>query len=287
MGRALFVGTPQGFNHFYELYHKAEQEPRWSRFQYTTAEGGNVPAEEIEAATHELDERTYSQEFQARSENITAGRAYFAFDRARHVRELVYDPSLPIFWTLDFNVNPMASLIGQRDGNQVYILDELVLPNSNTWEAWEEFLSRTECWISRAPLEVRVYGDATGTGRDTIASRTDWQIVRESFGRYPDRYCPVYRTPNSDPRVKDRVYSVNGMLRNKAGERRLAIHPRCKELIKDLEQVVWKTDPNGNTLTDVDDSNKYRTHLSDALGYMTHMEFGHRAKSGERAGSFP
>jgi len=80
----------------------------------------------------------------------------------------------------------------------------------------------------------------------------DWQIARESFGRYANRYRPIFRIPNSNPLVKDRVYSVNGMLRNYAGERRLFINPRCKELIKDLEQVSWKTDPNGNTLSEID-----------------------------------
>jgi hypothetical protein len=284
LGRALFIGTPQGYNHFFDLYEAAAEEPGWDRFQFTTEDGGNVPQQEIEAAAHELDERTYRQEFQARFENLTAGRAYFAFDRAKHVQQLSFNPRSPIFWTLDFNVNPMCSLIGQRDGNRVYVLDEVVLPNSNTWEAWSEFLARTEPWISLVPLGVSVYGDATGKGRDSTASRTDWQIVKESFGRYPDRYRPVYRIPNSNPLVKDRVYSVNGMLRNQAGERRLFIDPRCKELIKDLEQVAWKTDPNGNTLSYLDDSNKNRTHLSDALGYMTHMDFGIRVKSGERPG---
>ena len=109
----------------------------------------------------------------------------------------------------------------------------------------------------------------------------DWQIARESFGRYANRYRPIFRIPNSNPLVKDRVYSVNGMLRNYAGERRLFIDPRCKELIKDLEQVSWKTDPNGNAKRDRC-SNKHRTHASDALGYMIDLKFGIRAKSGER-----
>ncbi len=43
-----------------------------------------------------------------------------------------YDPRLPLFWSLDFNIHPMCSVIGQRDGDRVYILDELMLPDSNT-----------------------------------------------------------------------------------------------------------------------------------------------------------
>jgi hypothetical protein len=69
-GKALFIGTPRGYNHFYELYQAAQNQPNWATFQFTTEEGGNVPKEEIQSATHELDERTFRQEFQASFENL-------------------------------------------------------------------------------------------------------------------------------------------------------------------------------------------------------------------------
>ena len=81
MGRALFIGTPQGYNHFYDLYNAAQELPDWQAFHLHDRRGGNVPKQEIEAATHELDERTYRQEFQARFENLTAGLVYYGFDR--------------------------------------------------------------------------------------------------------------------------------------------------------------------------------------------------------------
>ncbi|PWU10956.1 MAG: hypothetical protein C5B51_03520 [Terriglobia bacterium] len=64
-GEALFIDTPRGFNHFYELYEKARTQPHWARFQCTTIAGGNVSPQELESAAHELDERTYRQEFEA------------------------------------------------------------------------------------------------------------------------------------------------------------------------------------------------------------------------------
>jgi len=44
------------------------------------------------------------------------------------------------------NSKDESSLLGWRP----------VLPESNTWEAWEEFLARTEPWISQGPLGVSV-----------------------------------------------------------------------------------------------------------------------------------
>jgi len=75
------------------------------------------------------------------------------------------------------------------------------------------------------------------------------------------------------------------MLHNQAGDRRLRIDPKCKQLILDLERVHWKCDLNGNSLPVIDDSDPKRTHVSDALGYMITYEFGMRGKFGEMPGS--
>jgi hypothetical protein len=283
-GRALFIGTPRGYDHFYDLYQKAQSQPHWATFQFTTEEGGNVSGDELKSATHELDERTYRQEFQASFENLTAGLVYYAFDRTRNVEPLRYNPRLPLFWSLDFNVNPMCSAIGQRDGDSVYVLDELALPDSNTWAACEAFLDRIGRWSSLSPhtTDIRVYGDATGQGRHTSASRTDWQIVRDFFKRYP--YRVSFHLSSSNPPVKDRVNCVNAMLHNQAGERRLRIDSGAKQLILDFERVHWKCDLNGNTLADIDKSDPQRSHVSDALGYMIAQEFGMRGKYGEMRG---
>jgi len=287
-GGALFIGTPRGHNHFYDLYEAAQNQPHWAAFQFTTEDGGNVTREELESATHELDERTFRQEFQASFENLGAGRVYYAFDRHKQQGMLTYNASYPLWWSLDFNVNPLCSLIGQTvvaNGREyIRVLDELVLPDSNTRAACEEFLVRTAKWKSGWPLEVHVYGDATAEHRETSASRTDWQIVRNFFGRYSDLYRPIFHLPSRNPPVKDRVNCVNAVLLNQAGERRLFIDSRCKELAKDLEQVVWKTDPSGNTLSDLNNSDRMRTHLSDALGYYAHSQFPMRATIGERGG---
>ena len=112
-GRALFIGTPRGYNHFYDLYQGVQGLAHWSTFQFTTEQGGNVSRAELTSATQELDERTYRQEFQARFENLTAGRVYYAFDRAAHVAEVEYARGVPLCWSLDFNINPMCSVIAQ------------------------------------------------------------------------------------------------------------------------------------------------------------------------------
>jgi hypothetical protein len=283
-GRALFIGTPQGHNHFHELVERAATLPDWRAFQYTTAQGGNVTLQELESAAQELDDRTYRQEFEASFENMGVGRAYYAFDSARNVRSLRFDSRVSLSWTIDFNMNPFCSVLAQVGNDVVYVLDEMILPDSNTLAACEELLSRTQQWTGVMPLAIDVYGDATGEQHRTSASRTDWQIVKAFFGRYKDRFSVSFHVPSSNPPVKDRINCVNAKLRNHAGQNRLFIDPRCKHLIKDFEQVSWKSDPHGNTLADLDKSDPMRTHVSDAGGYLIAREFPMREMRGEMSG---
>jgi hypothetical protein len=285
-GRALFIGTPRGHDHFYDLYQAVQNQKHWATFQFTTEQGGNVSRQELESATHDLDERTYRQEFQADFENLSVGLVYYAFDRTENVKPLEYHPQLPVFWTLDFNINPMCSLVGQKDGDSVYVLDEFVLPDSNTEAACAAFRERTLPWfrVTQIPMRLSVYGDATGNSRQSQASRTDWQIVKDFLARYPRDYKVSFGVNSSNPPVKDRVNCVNAKLRNQAGERKLLIDPRANQLILDLERVHWKADPGGNLLPEIDKSDPARSHTSDALGYMIAKEFGMHPTFGERAG---
>jgi hypothetical protein len=284
-GGALFIGTPRGFNHFHELVESAEGQEDWQTFQFTTAEGGNVSQKELESAAQELDERTFLQEFEAKFSTLGVGRAYYAFDRAHHVHDFLFNPQRQLCWSLDFNMNPLCSVVAQvLEGGSVAVLEELILPDSNTAAACEEFLSRTEEWFSGTPLAVTVYGDSTGEQRRTSASRTDWQIVKDFFGRYPERFSVTFRIPSANPPVKDRVNCVNAKLRNHVGQYRVWVNPSCKALIKDFEQVCWKTDPHGNSLVDLDKSDPARTHVSDALGYLIARVFPMSAQRGERSG---
>lgn len=227
-----------------------------------------MPKAELESATHDLDERTYRQEFQANFENLGSGSVYYAFDREANVRPASHDPRLPLFWSLDFNINPMCAVIGQRDGEWVNVLDEIVLPDSNTSAACEEFLKRAEPWFHRsyAPMHVDVYGDSTGDARRFSASRTDWQLVRDFLAGYRDRYRAAFHYGSSNPPVRNRVNCMNAKLFNQAGDRRLFIDPRCKNLIRDFEAGALEDRHHGNAFNEIDKSDSERTHTSDALG---------------------
>lgn len=287
-GRALFIGTPKGFNWFYDLWRRAKDgEPGWKAWQYTTLQGGNVPPDEIEAARRDMDVKTFRQEFEASFENLGAGRVYYAFEREGNIGATEFDPALPLCWSMDFNINPMCSVLCQVQGERVTVLEELYLPDCSTHEACAVFDERAEKYRARlggsewnpVAMAVNVYGDASGANRQH-AGPSDWAIIKDYAKRVSNRFKMDFRLRSANPAVKDRVAAVNATLCNAAGERRLIISPAAKELIADLERVQWKADSAGNLRSELDGSDMKRTHISDALGYLVEKEFGLREKGG-------
>jgi hypothetical protein len=218
------------------------------------------------------DERFFRQEVLGAYLSLSGGTVYSAFTRAENVKHIDPDQRLPLLWTLDFNVDPMSSLVAQMVGTKVVVLDEIVVRNGTTMEASEEFLKRyPEHWAG-----VRVYGDASGNQRQTTGA-TDYEMIREYF-QVHSGMAVQYRVPRANPSVRERINLTNAKLRSATGEVGLLVDPKCKELIKDLEQVTYKADSNA-----IDkERDRMRTHLSDALGYLLWQECRVLPKIGER-----
>lgn len=227
------------------------------------------------------------------------GNAYDSFTDD-NVRPTERDSNLTLAWALDFNRNPMASVIAQyreEIGPYTYltneklvsleVLQEISIPNSSTIEACQEFVKRTEKYVTTARgrrIRLEIFGDASGHQTHTTSGdETDWIQIRQFFATQP-QYAVTFRTVRDNPTVKSRVNSVNAALRSADGTRRMIIDPSCKEVRKDLSEVKWKRDSGGNTLGVLDKSDFKRTHISDALGYLVYGKFAMRNTAGEKPG---
>lgn len=208
------------------------------------------------------DDTFYQQEVLGQYLSLQGGLVYSSFNRRDHVRQLQANRNYPLLWALDFNVDPMSSVVAQIEGRTVFVLDELALRHASTHEACEEFENR----FPNHPSGVVVYGDASGNAQHSTGT-SDYQIVREYF-RMSYGTPVTYKVPKANPSVRERIMLTNAKLRTASGEIRMFVDPRCKELVKDFEQVSYKADSNA-----IDkDKDRRRTHLSDALGYLLWQE---------------
>jgi hypothetical protein len=218
------------------------------------------------------DETFYQQEVIGSYLSLTGGKVYSSFSREDHVTELERDPRYALLWALDFNVDPMSSVVVQVVGGKIRVLGEIVLRHSTTMAACAEFMQR----YPRHDAGVIVYGDASGHQQQTTGM-TDYETVRACFQTHST--IPVqYRTARSNPNIRDRVNLTNSKLRSASGAVSLLVDASCKELIKDFEQIGYKPDSN---VVDKD-RDRMRTHLSDALGYLLWQEFRTAPSVGER-----
>lgn len=258
-GGAIFIGTPKSFNLLYDAYIMGQDKTRraWASWQFPTIVSPFIPEHEIIQARQDMDPRTFRQEFEASFESVS-GRVYYPFDRRIHVKkDIAFNPSLPIWVGMDFNIDPMSMVVMQEQPNgEIWIVDEIVQFASNVDDAAEELGRRY--W--RHMKATTIYPDPAGKSRQHARGESSLDILREhGFTRIKHR--------RKHPMIDDRVNSVNRMLMSANGEVRLYVAEHCKHTIRSFEQTMYKEGSR-----DIDKAMSVE-HVTDALGYCIEYNF--------------
>ena len=248
-GSALFCGTPRGYGNWsYNLFTKENEDEQWKSFQFTTLDGGQVSASEVQQAKQDLDERTFNQEYMASFVNY-AGQIYYNFDRKQNVLDIYNPKTNEIHIGMDFNIDPMSAVISELKGNNIYVYDEIVIYSSNTDEMVQEIKNRFK------DKHIFIYPDPASKQRKTSAGGVTDLAILKNAGFH-------LRVRNNHPLIRDRINAVNTKLKNGVGDRTLFIAKKCKTMLKSIERQIYK---EGTTVPDKD--NNY-DHMNDALGYL-------------------
>jgi len=247
-GHALFIGTPYGRNHFWEIYNNAGALDDWSSHTYTTLNGGQVPPEEIEAAKRDLDERTFNQEYNATFEDARGIIAY-AFDKEniKSAPELSQSNALHI--GMDFNTDNFSACIMLQNRDHLHVIDEIMLMGASTNDMCKEIQERYG--LGR---QIFVYPDASGNQRKTSAGGLTDHLILHNAGF-------KVRTPKTNPPVKDAIAAVNSRLRSTTGEIKLHIDPKCRHTLDSMNKFSYKEGSR------VPDKSTGYDHMFDALKY--------------------
>ncbi len=254
-GEALFVGTPSGLNHFYDLFVKGQSDNGdYKSWQFTTLEGGFISEDEIENAKKNLDKRTFQQEYEA-SFLTAANRCAYNFSRDIHCRVMEKSPRM--FWGIDFGVASYmtAILMCENTAGEVYVFDEIGLQNSNTFE-----LAKLMQLKGRG---LPVYPDPAGKARTSNSTKSDHKILQEAG------FTVIAKKAN--PTQKDRMNALNRMLEDATGKHKLFINPKCTKTIRDLELCTLE---NGQML-----KTETLSHFLDGLMYPIEYRYGFKGQA--------
>jgi hypothetical protein len=238
-----------------------------------------VPLEELRYFQERMDAKDYAEQFDA-SWQKAGGKIWHAFDEDYNVRGCVFDPAAPLVVGCDFNVDPMAWVLGHpRNGGSggpggpggpggsggppdghIEWFDELWMRDTNTRKAldalWEKYGSKTRGTVS-------FYGDATSRRRETSASESDYlQIVNDR--RFKAKGATVH-FPKANPGKAMRFAAGNAVLRNAAGNVRCFFDRRMEHTLADIENRGYRPGT-----TEPDDKGDVG-HATDAWSYACYM----------------
>ena len=260
-GHALRIGTPKGFNHCYDTYQDGRpgHEPDHKSWLYTSLDGGNVPAEELDAARRKMDPRTFRQEYEASFENY-AGVVYYTFSREANRTSETIKRGEALHIGMDFNVMKMAAVVHVVRDDLPMALSEFA-DVRDTPEMIEKIKFRFP------DHSIAVYPDASGQNTSSkSASESDLSLLRKAG------FTVIVDSTN--PAVKDRVNAMCAMFVNTYGDRRYLVNvDQCPKYTQSLERQIYndKGEPDKKAGYD---------HMVDAPGYFIAKRYPIKIRTG-------
>jgi len=253
--------TPEGFNFVYEQFHAIPSADPAKAALYglvhasTYDNEANLPDDYIESLFESYPEQLVLAYIRGQFVNLTSGSVYPAFDRNKNgTHALVEDSDDRVHVGMDFNVLNMTAVVCVIRAGCPLAVGEF----TGVRDTPAMIVALLERFGDRPLL---IYPDASGNSAHTNnASMSDLALLRA---------VPSFRVraPAANPRIRDRVVSVNAMLCNARGQRRLKVNVKaCPKLAEALEKQAY--DANG-----LPDKTNGFDHPPDALGYFIQNRF--------------
>lgn len=276
---ALFISTPKGYNHFYDLYTQGQQdqdpENFYKSWRFTSYDNPYIPKGEIDNAKKELTEDTFAQEYLADFRKFT-GLVYKEFQRDQHVIQPFDLPdSWQIYRALDFgSTNPTACLWIATDGDyNFFVIDEYYqtgrtidehagIINANKYSRdvvqtfgdpsgaqWIKEFEWRKIWITPAKKEV--------TQQFNSWVRLGIEKVAEKLKPTPGHAIPIIQPQGMFTRSIEQAMPS------------LFVFSHCTNTIREFETYRWKEKSVtlAQDLNQPDVPEKANDHALDALRY--------------------
>jgi len=269
-GFCILDGVPEGRNHLYDLalyatggtiprttpgrgaFSLNPHDPEWAYYSWFSSDV--LDSAEIVAVRNTLDARTYRQEYEGSFEDVQ-GLLYWAFGKHNY-SDCEYNKDEAVHVGMDFNVNPMTATFSHIRSDEVFQFGEAYLTHSNTFEMADHIKEKFG-------HNVIIYPDSTGKALESNATKSDIAILEKAGFNI--------RAKAANPRVKDRVKSVNSLMMAADETVRYHVNPKnCPKTVNDFNRVESTDDGRENKAQE----SQGLVHISSALGYMIYYLFG-------------
>lgn len=239
-GEGLFISTPKGFNHFYDLYNLQDKDNDYKSFHFTTYDNPHIPPEEVDKARLEITENRFAQEYLADFRK-TEGLVYKEFDRFRHITDKQPTSIVRTLSGVDWGwTNPASSHRFRVDADNHYWIDDEFYKKEQSTEAIIEAVKLKKPDV--------VYPDPAEPDRLEMARRAGLNV----------------REVSKD--IEAGISTVQELFK----QNRIHIHPSCTNLIWELETYSYpEKKPNQN---ERELPIKENDHAMDEIRYVLHNQ---------------
>jgi len=256
------LGVPDGLNHYYDLCKRAEAglDKNFEVFHWKSSE--ILPKEDIDLMRKIMSEKQFRQEWEASFETAT-GRIYEDYSKENHT-DRVIQPHEKLMWMHDQNYTPLSSAIGVREGNNLYLLDEIVLESAVSKQSAIEFVEKFK---NHKNKHVLLYGDPAGRAGEKHGHSSDYTDIEDTLRA--NGWNVERRVKKAHPAIKDRQNSVRAKVCTADGTRSLFINPaKAPWCDKGMSTVQLQ---KGSSFQE-DQTNQYQ-HITTAIGYCSDYEW--------------
>lgn len=254
LNRVSAYTTPEGFRFAYDMWVK-KAAPGYIRVHAPTSSNPWLPPDYIDGLRASYPPQLIEAYLEGRFVNLASGSVYPDFSREFNRAPTQIQTGEALHVGMDFNVNKMAAVVFVVRDDMPHAVSELVKVRDTP-----EMARLLKERFKDAGHPVTVYPDASGQNTSSKgASVSDISILKQAGFQV--------RAPSHNPRVKDRVNSVNALILNAKGDRRLKVNiDACPAFSESLEQQPY--DDNGEP-----DKSTGHDHTNDAGGYFLHSRW--------------
>lgn len=236
--------TPEGFRFVYEQF-AVKPTKSYSMVQASTYENPHLPDGYIDNMLETYPQELISAYLDGEFVNLTSGTVYRSYDRRRNGTTETVQGAEPLSVGMDFNVGNMAAAIKVTRPSGMHCCDEVT--------GGLDTPSMITTLRERYPdNQITVFPDASGKNTSSKgAALSDVALLKQAGFKV--------RAKDSNPRVKDRVLSVN---RGFEALTDWVNTEKAPTIAASLEQQAY--DKNGEP-----DKTTGHDHANDAFGYET------------------
>ena len=143
-GWLVYMGTPKGKNHFYNLFKRAQADPTWFCMLLKASTSGIIPEAELALIKSQMDASDYEQEYECSFDASLKGSIYGTemelADAEGRIRDYQLDPNVPldVICDLGYTDDTVATYFQKSPGG--VLIHEIYVNNEQEWDHYlDEF----------------------------------------------------------------------------------------------------------------------------------------------------